>query len=515
MIFATLFLKVSLRVKQLNMNKIRDRFKKVYIGDETDKRTYNYNINIMINKTVLMMLGLFVLSSGLLAQADNEKVRKIDSLFMDWNKPDHPGGAVGIMMDGKLVFAEAYGLASLEYLVPNAPGTRFNIASISKQFTALAIVKLHLEGKLSIDTDIREYLPEMPDFGYKITCRHLLHHTSGLRSLHLMLSLAGWRGDDARNNDDLLRFMTKQKDLNFEPGSEYMYCNTGYILMAIIVERLTGDNFADWMKREVFIPLGMHDTYVEDRYNRVVKNNATSYNETAEGFMREVEYWGYTGSGNIHSTIKDILKWYRYYYDAPSGWQDAFGMMLTTDPFNDGSHNKYAFGVNVEEYLGEKRISHSGSIGGYRAFAATFPDKEIEYVVLTNFSSSNSCGKADRIASILLDKVIPGRPAADRTGETKEFKVSESMLNNITGDYWSAELETIYRFYLKDGKLYGFHNRHGEFELKAKDKNIFETLGGPVSKIEILYDKRGKVRGMYFTNSRVRNLEMTKLNIEL
>ena len=305
--------------------------------------------------------------------------------------------------------------------------------------------------------------------------------------------------------------MTKQRDLNFKPGDEYMYCNTGYILMAIIIERFSGESFAEWMKKEVFLPLGMYDTYVEDKYNRVVYNNATSYGFTGNGFEREVEYWGYTGSGNIHSTTADLLKWYRYYYDAPEQWKEAFSLMLTTDPFNDGSHNKYAFGVNVDKVLGENRISHSGSIGGFRAYAATFPDKEIELVILTNFSSSNSGAKADQITHILLDKPLPIRAIRERSPEAEEYEVRESKLREVTGDYWSPELETIYRFYLKEGKLFCFHNRHGEFELRAEKENIFRPVRGPVEKIEILRDKGGRVTGMYFTNSRVRNLKMEKL----
>ena len=465
-------------------------------------------------KTLAILLVTLFISSSTFSQLTADKIRAIDSIFVSWNQPNHPGGSVGIMQNGKLVYNKAFGLASLEYMVPNTPGTRFNIASISKQFTGMAIVKLHLEGKLSIDADIREYLPELPDFGHKITCRHMLHHTSGLRSLHMMLSLAGWRGDDSRNNDDLLRYVIKQKDLNFKPGDEYMYCNTGYILMAIIVERLTGKVFADYMNSEIFQPLGLYDTYVEDQYNRVVTNNATSYYRSNEGFARAVEYWGYTGSGNIHATTADLLKWYRYYYDSPEGWKDAFEMMQTTDPFNDGSHNKYAFGINVDEFLGEKRISHGGSIGGFRASSVTFPDKEIEIIVLTNFSAANPGGRLNQAVSILFDKALPERPPRQDPPEKPPYKVSEAELKKISGDYWSPELETVYRFYVRDGKLYGFHNRHGEFELEATEKNIFIPSRN-LRKIEIIKDKKGNVIGMYLTNSRVRNLKLNRIKTRL
>lgn len=215
-------------------------------------------------KKLSCVLFLVVLSLSASAQVDPSLGKSIDELFIDWNSPNHPGGAVGVVKEGRFLYSKAYGLASLEYLVPNTPGTRFNIASVSKQFTAMGIVKLHLESKLSVDDDVRLHIPELPDFGHTVTLRHMLHHTSGLRSLHAMLSLAGWRGDDSRTNEDLMRFMRDQKDLNFIPGDEYMYSNTGYILMAVLIERITGEDFRDWMEKEIFFPLYLADTYVED-----------------------------------------------------------------------------------------------------------------------------------------------------------------------------------------------------------------------------------------------------------
>ena len=241
------------------------------------------------------------------AQLDDPQFRQIDNLFKRWNEPNHPGGSVGVMKDGQLIFSKAYGLASLEYLVPNTTGTIYNTASVSKQFTAMGIVRLEEMGLLSVDDDIRKHVPELPDFGEIITIRHMLHHTSGLRSLHALLGLAGWRGDDTRTNEDLNRLLLQQKDLNFKPGDEYLYCNTGYMLMATIIENVTGARFTDWMRSNLFVPLGMTDTYVEDKYNRVVPNNATSYDLEQGQFIREVEYWGYVGSGNMHSTTQDLL----------------------------------------------------------------------------------------------------------------------------------------------------------------------------------------------------------------
>ena len=188
--------------------------------------------------------------------------QKIDSLFVNWTQPNYPGAVVGIMKGGELVFSKAYGLASLEYNVPNTTETLFNLASVSKQFTAMGIVILEQEGKLSFDDDIRRHIPELPDFGETITIRNMLQHTSGLRSFHDLLALAGWRSGERRDNDDLYRLMLKQRDLNFTPGQEYAYSNTNYMLMVNVIEKITGEKFIDWMKRKVFQPLGMKNTYI-------------------------------------------------------------------------------------------------------------------------------------------------------------------------------------------------------------------------------------------------------------
>ncbi|WP_067032198.1 serine hydrolase domain-containing protein [Allomuricauda sp. CP2A] len=369
------------------------------------------------------------LSLGCVSAQIENKIAQIDSLFLDWNRPNHPGGSIMVMQGDEMVFSKAYGLASMEYLVPNTTGTRFNVASVSKQFSALGIVLLHLQGKLSVDDTIDAYIDGLPDFGNKITIRHMLHHTSGLRSLHALFALAGWRNDDVRTNADLDRIIAQQQDLNFEPGSEYMYCNTGYMFLANIIEKVTGKSFVEYMKGDVFEPLGMHDTYVEAQYDRIVPNNATSYDATEDGFVRAVEYWGYVGSGNIHTTTADLAKYLKNYYEPSSGWEKAFEMMQTADPLNDGNVNQYAFGVVVDDLYGMKRIGHGGSIGGYRSNISVFPEKQTCIVVLTNFSSSSPATKATDIVKILFDK-------ANGPKKLKTVNVSKPQLQSYVGMYW-------------------------------------------------------------------------------
>jgi len=315
----------------------------------------------------------------------------------------------------------------------------------------------------------------------------MLHHTSGMRSLHSMLALAGWRGDDARTNVDLLRFMLDQRDLNFVPGSEYMYCNTGYILMAILIEKISGEKFSTWMKKEIFNPLGLKNTYVEDRYNRIVPNNATSYNGSLErGFVREVEYWGYTGSGNVHSTTLDMLRWYRNYILPQEGWENAFLMMQTVDDFNNGQPNDYAFGVRIESYRGEKRISHSGSIGGFRAYACTYPDRKLEIVVLTNFSSSSTGGKVNLITNILLNKPVE----QVQRFEMEAVKIDVSELDKYVGTFTvNEDPDRLIEFFRKEDVFYSQFIGQGSVRLSAANNFTFFSNR---QQVKVTFDETGK-----------------------
>lgn len=380
----------------------------------------------------------------LFGQLSTTQKEAIDKLFLDWNVPNHPGGSVGVMIGDKVVFSKGYGLASMEYHVPNSKSTLYNIASVSKQFTAMGIVLLDLEGKLSVDDDIRTHLPEIPDFGKVVTIRHMLHHTSGLRSLHALLGLAGWRGDDARSNQDIDRFLRTQKELNFDPGEEYLYCNTGFMLMANIIEKITGEAFPAWMKANIFEPLGLHNTYVEDDYSRIIPDNATSYyGNSRNGFSRAVEYWGYVGSGNVHSSTDDILKWLSNFYAPHDGWKQAFDKLQTTDNFNNGKMNNYAFGVSVNNLQGHKIVSHSGAIGGFRAFASSYPEDKISIAILSNFSASSVGGKEREIAKILLD--LPEEKDDTKSPDPPEASINmkSKQLKAFEGAFWSDKFNLL------------------------------------------------------------------------
>ncbi len=444
-------------------------------------------------KSLLLPFALFI-TLNVSAQISPSQYQNIDSLFIEWNKPNHPGGSIGIMKNGQLVFSKAYGLASLEYLVPNSTGTIFNTGSVSKQFTAMGIVLLDIQGKLSVDDDIRKYMPELPEFEESITIRHLLHHTSGLRSLHAMLGLAGWRSDDSRTNEDLYRFMENQRELNFKPGEEYLYCNTGYMLMVKIIENVTGEEFTAWMKKSIFEPLEMTNTYVEDNYSRVVPNNATSYKRIpGNSFDRAVEYWGYVGSGNMHSTTNDLLKWLTNFYDPQPNWEAPFKMLQSLDKFNNGKHNDYAFGVRLDDFKGIKRIQHGGSIGGFRAYICTYPDQELNIVVLTNFSSSSSGKKADQISEILLKNLtVEKETKQDIKKPIRTVNLSNNVLEKYVASYWNDRDNNVRKIYLKNDTLRYFVSENRENPLVPVGNKEFQMIGIQVDiKIKFEINKNG------------------------
>ena len=456
---------------------------------------------------LIFLLSIFLQSCKKVAPTDHITY-KIDSLLQEWNVEGHPGGSIGVMKDGELIFSKGYGLASLEYDVPNTDSTLFNIASVSKQFTAYGMAILESQGKLSLEDDIRKYLTELPEFANKITIRHMLNHTSGMRSLHALLVMAGWRGDDRRTNQDLMRFMVNQKDLNFEPGAEYLYCNTGYIFCSEIIERITGQEFVPWMAENVFTPLGMVNTYVEEKYDQVIPNNATSYNwnHETEEFRRSIPYWGYVGSGNIHTNIHDMMKWLQHLHQPDDKNKNVVEKMFQRGLLNNGDTINYALGLSISKYKEENRYGHGGSIGGFRAYTATFPEHELHIVVLTNFSSAGSGTVAMKISDIILNKPVDPEVESPKREELPAMAVSK----DIAGSYYSPELETTYTLELSEGKLLGRHPRHGVFEIKMVATDTLHSELFAFAKVYIVRERNNKIIGVRVTNGRVRNMWFEK-----
>jgi len=405
-------------------------------------------------------------------------------MFIAWDRPTTPGVAVAVVKDGATVYERGFGSANLEYGVPITSSTVFDIASVSKQFAGLAVAMLAGQGKLSLDADIREYLPEMPDFGSTVTVRHLVHHTSGIRDWASALPIAGWRFEDVISFDDILEMARHQRDLNYEPGAEYSYTNTGYNLLAEIVTRVTGQRFADWTQANIFEPLGMTNTRFYDDHDRIVANRAYSYALDSElGFRNVTNTLTALGSSSLYTTTEDLVKWVLNFENGRVGGREAIDLMYRRGVLNGGDTISYAFGQQIGEYRGLTTVSHGGGWAGFRTHLVRFPEERFAVIVLSNLSSFNPSGMAYRIADIYLDEHLrPAEPqAAVESAERTEVEVDPVLLDDYVGTYQLGRgwLLTITR---EDDRLVAQATQEPKFPMTAVAENRFwvEAYGAAV-----------------------------------
>ncbi|MBW3622380.1 MAG: serine hydrolase [Armatimonadetes bacterium] len=377
-----------------------------------------------------------------------DKASEIDKIF-DWAKPNTPGCAVAVSQHGKLVVNRAYGSADLERDVPIRPGSIFDIGSTRKQFIAAAVLLLAEEKRLSLSEDVRKTIPELPDYGHKITLNHLLTHTSGIRDWTGMLRLAG--GDP-----DALTLILRQRGLNFAPGEEWSYSNSGYVLLTEIVARASGMSFPEFAQKRLFDPLGMKSTTYVDDMTGVVKNRALAYEEERSGWKHDM-YWGNDrGGGAILSTAGDLLLWNEA---LTSGRLGAFVSEKLQEPsrLNNGRKLSYARGLFLETYRGAKVVWHSGGAAGYHSWLGRFPEQGLSIAVLCNSDARAATALARRVADRFLSAAGPPEPEAGPPPA-------------LTGD---ALLEV-------NGKAGLFFNeKTGEPIRLAVDRGRFRIAGGP------------------------------------
>src|SRR5471032_1997772 len=309
----------------------------------------------------------------------------VDALFAKWNNKDSPGCAVAVIEDGKVIYERGFGMADLEHDAPILPTTPFHVASMSKQFTAFAIHLLAQDGKLSLDDDIRKYLPELHDFGQAITIRHLLHHTSGLRDQWGLLGLAGWRLDDVITEDDIFGLLVRQTALNFAPGMEELYSNTGYTLLGMIVKRVSGEPLQVFAQKRIFGPLNMTHTQFHDTYGALIKGRALSYNPLSQGGYGYVALsYSNVGSTSLSTTVEDLALWDQNFYDGKVGGKAVVAAMQTRGELASGKTIDYASGLELRSYRGLQTVEHGGADAGFRSNLLRFPEQHLSVVILAN-----------------------------------------------------------------------------------------------------------------------------------
>jgi CubicO group peptidase (beta-lactamase class C family) len=402
-------------------------------------------------KPVIIALLLLMVAG---CNAQNPQA-EVDKVIAEMINPESAGVTVAVAQENQILFSKGYGLANVEYSIPNSPKTIFHVASLSKQFTAFAIALLVDQKKISLDDDIRKYLPELHDFGTKISVRHLVHHTSGLRDQWNLLALAGWRLDDVITKNQVLRLISHQDELNFKPGDEFSYCNTGYTLMGEIVSRVTGKSFADWCGENIFKPLGMERTLFYDDHEKIVKDRAYSYNDSPQGLKKSVLSYANAGATSLFTTAEDLTKWSDNFYEMKVGNKAVMKQMEERGILNKGDTISYAFGQDISKYKGVKTVGHSGGDAGYRTFLLRFPEQRYSIAVLSNLGSFNPASLAYKIADIYLKKYLPGdpKPSEEKSpASSSAIKLKESVLKLYEGQY-QLNSEMIVAVKLDAGKL--------------------------------------------------------------
>lgn len=384
----------------------------------------------------LVLLFSITCTSPLPSQISSKDLeKKVDAFFVDIAGKQMPGSAVLVVKDGKILLNKGYGMANLEHGIPITQNTVFDLASVSKQFAGFAISSLVEQGKISLQDDIRKYIPELPKFKHTITIDHLVHHISGVKDWTSTLPLSGWSFDDVISFDQILRTAFAHKELNFEPGSEYTYSNTGYNLLAELVQRITGQSFREWTHENIFQPLDMTNTLFLDNHTEIIPNRANGYFKGQNGqFQVKPNNLMALGSSSMYSTTTDLAKWVMNLDQPKEGMQPIIERMFQRGKLNNGTKISYAFGLGIGEYRNTKRISHSGSWASFRTYLVYFPEYHLSIVVLNNYQSRPSRTAFD-IAALFIEEQAQKSNADQETVRQASAEVSTKVLDDYTGTY--------------------------------------------------------------------------------
>jgi CubicO group peptidase (beta-lactamase class C family) len=374
-------------------------------------------------------------------------VKEIDAVFAKWDNTRSPGCAVAVSRSGQIVFARGYGMSNLEHDVPITPDSIFHVASISKQFTAACVQLLALDGKLSWTDDVRRYVPELPDYGKTITLAHLVHHTSGLRDQWDLLHLADWRDDDLITEADVLTIAARQRTLNFAPGEEYLYCNTGFTLLGVVVKRVSGQSLRDFAATRIFAPLGMRDTHFHSDHTEVVRGRTSAYKpRPGGGWAISIPVFDTYGATSLFTTVGDLLKWEQNFVEPRVGGRAFVDAMMVSGKLNNGTATGYGLGLVTARTRGFVEIGHAGADAGYRTDVVRFPEHDLAIAVFCNLSTMQPGLLTRKVAEIILGPgVFAPLPAP--------VAMSEQELKILEGAYWNELTDDVRRLAIKDGKL--------------------------------------------------------------
>lgn len=467
-------------------------------------------------------LIILLCSYSLISVGQTNTSQAIDSLFTEWDNPGVPGCALGIVKDGKLIYTKGYGIADLEHNIEIKPSSVFYIASVSKQFVTFCILLLEEQGKLNLDDKIQKFLPDFPEYDAPLTIRHFIHHMSGVRDFLTLMYLKGRSYLDNIDKNEVYDLIKRQKELNFTPGEKYLYSNSCYFMLAMIVEKASGQSIKEFAHENIFQPLGMKNTLFYDDNTDLIKNRVFSYEKKNEGeeFNNLIMRYDLVGSGGVYSNIEDLFLWDQNFYDNKlgRGGQGIINKMHEEGILNNGESCGYAFALNIGKYKGLRTVSHGGSLAGYRSQLLRFPEEDFSVILLANRSDANTRAKAFKVADVLLkDKFIEesleeeNQNAESNNLNTKE-KFSpgqlpeETDLEKYTGNFYSEELDATYQIFTEDEELKLKAANYGAQKLRKPDSDTFASDFGLLRFCRL----NGSIKGFELDAGRVTNLKFER-----
>ena len=464
---------------------------------------------------LLLFSGLLIFYFELAAQLGSENQIKVDQIFNQWNHKNSPGAALSIIKDGKIIYSKGYGMADLEHDIPVTDSTIFYIGSVSKQFVTMCILLLEEQGKLKLNDKVQKYLSDFPEYESPITIQHFIHHTSGVRDNLTLWELAGNSILDHIDKEEMYQMIKRQKTLNFPPGEKYLYSNSCYFMLALIIEKVSGESLKSFAQKNIFQPLSMNHTFFGDDNTKIIKNRAFSYNTTKDGFTNNIMRFDLVGSGGLYSNIKDMYLWDQNFYNNKLGKRNMalINKMHQDGLLNNGQSCGYAYALHNGTYRGLKTVSHGGALAGYRSFYLRFPQENLSIVILGNLGQLNTGNLANKVADIvLLDRLKPIiEKDAPGKFEIVDHKPKLTGLHNFDqflGNYFSEELDVTYRLFIQENQL--FYSIKNMIPLKLSyDKE--DTFLSPESfALKFERDALNKISGFTLDAGRVTNLKFIR-----
>ena len=455
---------------------------------------------------VLVALALRMLLS-VAAFPQDIPTQTVDQIFAVYDKPGSPGCSLGVIRNGGFVYRKAYGSANLELRVPLSPQSVFYMGSVSKQFTAAGIVLAAEQGYLSLDDDVRKYIPELPDYGHVVTLRQMIHQTSGFRDFFALLDLSGHDAADFNSPEDIFKIVVRQRGLNNIPGEEWIYSNTNYFLLGIVVKRATKKSLSEFAAENMFQPLAMSHTLFYDDHTLVVPGRVAAYDSAPHGGFRVDWSTAYevVGGGGLMSSVDDLLLWDRNFYANRLGKGTLVQELQTPGVLSNGNKISYAMGLDLGNYRGLPIVEHGGGLFGYRTELLRFPEQKFSVICLCNIASAVPENLARQVADIYLtDRLQPGASALNPSSKG-DFPDPATF----AGKYLDSRTHLMYTFTASTGNLMAWGA-----VLRRINANQFYDLGSNIITFE---SSKGTMRAKldikgeaYFSGSRIQELHLGK-----